>query len=451
MTTLLYIIGYFILLLYLPKIADTTIVKALPLMYFGIFYYYMIVIKKQFSTLKFNKNYNHIYFSAIILTVGLFRTNKPDVDLLGSLVKVLSFLMFLVCTSTYATWYAKKYRGNFIKLFLIVNLVPFVLYCLVNVIFWMLGVTVGKYEETNIGSALMLSQFGIQIERVRFPLATGFNSFAALLGGLFVVSTLGIRFSKIYKYLLWLGAILYFSMLLLIDSRAAIIYPAIIFVLVTKMYNRNRIDFIRFLPVVQVAGPILLVFFLQFAASNPIFESFSRSSEDLQTGNSRSIIWGISLAEFLNFKPEHLAGYGEYGHYASGASSSWAPFFGRYENSELMHPHNTIFMILFDYGFLGLIVYFFLLNRSIKMVRLTWSYNREFNSLIIGYIMYFLILGITESFFGFYYLNSYYLLFSILIVQAASIPFIAEERLRQQKSPLQNTISQPQSEVTYAN
>lgn len=436
MTTVLYIIGYFILLLYLPKVADNPIVKALPLMYFLVYYIYLTLSTRKLPALPIKRNYTAIHVASIILIIGLARTNKPDTILMGSVVKVLSFLAFLMCTIAYSEWYVRKRNKDFILFFFLVNLVPYLLYCFVNIFLWASGISVGKYEETTIGEALLLSQLGINIERVKFPLVTGFNSFATLLGGLFSVTLMGLVSSFRYKSLLWLSLAIIFVMLLMIDSRTALIYPVLCCLLVLFLKKREKIGILRTFPITQIFGPILLVLFLQLVSNIPFFASLSRSSEDLQTGNSRTMVWTMALTEFIEFKFDHIAGYGEYGHYESGASALWAPFFSSYENSEMMHPHNTILMILFDYGIIGLIAYFFLLYRSINMVISTWKFNKDFNSLIVTYLAYFLIIGITESFFGFYYLNSYYLLFSVLIVQAAVTPYIQMEYIRNHESAM---------------
>ncbi|MGA0557756.1 O-antigen ligase family protein [Larkinella sp. VNQ87] len=310
-----------------------------------------------------------------------------------------------------------------------------------NIVFWFLGVTVGQFEETNIGQALIISKIGINIDRVRFPLATGFNSFATLLGGLLTISLTSIRFIPKYKLISISSSIIFFVMLLLIDSRAAIIYPIIIFILTNIIYKKNNIKLIRFSPLIQIGGPILFMLFFQFASQIALFDSISRSSEEVQTGNSRSLIWAISISKFQDFNIYSLLGHGEYGHYASGASIAWGSFFGRFENSDLMHPHNTILMILFDYGLLGIIIYLYLLNCSIKMIIKSWKYDKKFNILIISYLLYFLIIGITESFFGFYYLNTYYLFFSVLIIQAVAYPYLSSEKNKVRVAPHLYTLS----------
>lgn len=416
MPNLLYVLGYFLLLLYLPKNAEGMLLKASPLIFLIFFYGYITLYQKR-SPFAFRKGYTHIYLTSGLLIIGLFRTNKPDVDVMGTLVKVLLFGLFVVCTIKYTEWYVTRHK-SYLKLLIVAIVMPYVLYGLANYALWTIGFKVGTYEETTIGQAVMLSQFGMTMDRVKFPLATGFNSFASLLGGLLTISLLMGLFAKRYRLLSLVSSLLFGIMLLLIDSRSALLYPLVVGLVVFLIRKRQSIHVTKHLVWLQFAAPFLLILTLQGLADWVGVQSVARSAEELHTGNSRVLIWGIALSKIATMNPVYLIGYGEYGHFASGASLLWAPFFSRFDAAELMHPHNTLLMILFDYGLVGLAGFCFLLYRVFHLLSMTWSTHRTFSLVVLGYLLYFLLLSITESFFGFYYLNTSYLLFSVVIIQA---------------------------------
>lgn len=168
------------------------------------------------------------------------------------------------------------------------------------------------------------------------------------------------------------------------------------------------------IPLIFIIGPFVILSILTYFTN--YLDFLVRNSEDLQTGNARTLIWGFSLLEFSDFKPIHLFGYGEYGHYASGASQHWAYIFGsNLENSELTTPHSIFYSVLFDYGYLGLILLIIYLYSIMKRFKLIEHRNRRMALLGLLFIIYWQLQGITESFYGFY---SYPNLFIIMIIFA---------------------------------
>jgi O-antigen ligase len=169
------------------------------------------------------------------------------------------------------------------------------------------------------------------------------------------------------------------------------------------------------------------MFLLPFLGQYDAFSFLSRSSGDLQTGNSRFLIWGISFAEFAQFKPIHLIGYGEYGHLGSGASKLWENIFSNWEDSGNKTPHNTMLVIMFDTGYIGLFFYISLLYGFIaKMIKI-WLWQKPQRYLYLSYFLFMLLQGVTESTFGFYFFDYLFIFFMIFIVEMIDYKKITSE------------------------
>jgi O-antigen ligase len=127
-------------------------------------------------------------------------------------------------------------------------------------------------------------------------------------------------------------------------------------------------------------------------------------------------IWAIAITEFLTFKPIQIIGYGLFGHYGSGASHLWSYFFVAYSNPEAVHPHNTFLSVLFDYGYLGAVFFLLSLFVIVNKVKSIWKEHKDIAIFFLAFFMYFVLISITESFFGFYYLDAIYIIFFFFLL-----------------------------------
>jgi O-antigen ligase len=402
----IYIFSYIILLLNLIEISSSLIGRLLPLS----FLLFSTIFNRVFIRPTF-KNYT-FYLLILILIIGLARSNYPNISIASKIYNIILLLLFSYNTNAIIL---KNKEKKFYRLLSLILLLPFTFYFLINLISWLIGfnIEVGT-EVTGAGEAFLLSKFGIYMRRVEFPFSGGINSFAALAGVFFSFTTFLLikKQNFIFNLFLWT---LCFLILLLSDSRGALFFP---FIAVLLFFTFQKIHFlylIRYFPLLTVIGPIIIFITLQVLADFNFFESLSRNDSDLLTGNSRLIIWLIALQEFINFKLIHLVGYGQLGHYGSGASLEWGELFENYSSmdSSLTHPHNSLFAILFDYGYIGLIIYLLIM---IKMTSL-YSFNNNnevFVPLIIIFVFYSTIIGMTESFFSSYSTNVHYCFISII-------------------------------------
>lgn len=412
------IIAFSINMLYLNKFTDNIIIKSSAI-FFSIWAIIYYSNGKLFSIKSLFINYpKSLLLLLLIVSIGLIRSSNPQITLLSSVNTIISLILFSTLTTVaserYLTTYSPKKAYN---LFYYIIILPTSIYCIINLLLWAASINVSDSDSTNIGQSMLLAKIGLNVTRVKFPLASGINSFSTVVGA---VLTLAIPFFIYTKGRAIIGLVSIASMvivILLTDSRSALFYPFFIFILFHFSYKKKAFKkSLNLLPYVPIIGPFILIITLQYIASSDAMSYFMRSDTDLENGNSRVIIWSAAVLEFLQVKVIHLIGYGDYGHVASGASSQWSALFELWGNSDTMHPHNSTLAILFDYGYIGLATYLICLKNVVSVFKKPLRYPSLTSILTLSFILYLTLIGLSESFFGFYYLNSLQLLFAVVII-----------------------------------
>lgn len=380
---------------------DSAILRIVPTLFFCL---YVFLFSHHFG-FKFPKFILTLLLVVVIVFIGIFITKRADVSFELKVFKGLELISFFSALIMYLDSEFRKYTMTLVFTRLVYW--PLTVFVGINLFLFFLGI---KGEEVGIGKAMILSNFGIEFDRVQFILTSGINSYGTVLGFLLTFSLFGIFFLQESRTLYFSGFFLSFVSLMFTDSRGPILYSFIAFGLVYVLRNRKSSPYwIWAIPLIGVFGPILILSLLSFLATTEFADVISRSSTDLSSGNARSIIWGISLSEFFDFKFNHIFGYGEYGHYAAGLSQQWGYIFGRLEGSDLMHPHNTLISVTLDYGYFGLVLFVFIQFYVIRTVAIIWTgFRIEAILLIIG-LLYYNLVGIGETMFGFYYPNVLYI------------------------------------------
>ena len=118
----------------------------------------------------------------------------------------------------------------------------------------------------------------------------------------------------------------------------------------------------------------------------------------------------------------HIFGYGDFGHYITGASKLWAHIFGSWdeERALLTTPHSTFYSILYDYGYFGLFVYILFQLKLVNEINKIWFYNKKMGVIFINFLLYWNLVGITETVHGFYIPIVFYFftLISLIIIKS---------------------------------
>jgi O-antigen ligase len=412
----------FISLLQVNSYTESSIVKGLPILLYTGFTIYFLA-KNNFSV-KIGTFYQ-VLLLIILVIIGLLRSNVPDYSLSFIINRVVSTILLFTGTMLSFVYFVNKKNFSVIDLFANFILRPFLFFCLLNLSFWIAGIKIKDSvisEDTINTKAVLLSYIGINSDRIQFPLSGGFNNYAVIVGALFTCSlVLSFVFKTMkYKFLLLISNAVFLLTLFLIDSRTCLIFPFLICITL-KIYSTNKIFYkkIPYIVFLLFLGPLFLYIITPLLANLSFLQGITRNSEELATGNSRFYIWSICFMEFINLKVNHIFGYGDFGHYGSGASYLWMNVFSNWTNGEFKTPHNTFFTLLFDYGYIGALLYIYVYFSQLKKISKLWRHNISESVLITGFFIFNFFVGITETLGG-YYIPNYFIL-SVLFLIISSV------------------------------
>lgn len=424
-----FVIVFFLFYLQLSTLVDSVVFKVIPF-----FFFLFILLQSSWKqnlmgqTLAFFRNNKALLLYVILVFISSIRTNNPNFSISSRLNRTVSFILFILIILSYLFKELRKkkiYKANDYLMVISVTIIfPLMLYGIVNIILLGIGISFhdSVQEDYVVAQPMILSALGVKnIGRVAFPLVSGFNPYALLLGSVFVLSMM-LYFNKTFPRSVYLyAALLFFVQLLLIDTRSAIFFPVIVMLYLwwlNKKMTPSRLNLFKFLPLLILLGPVLYIVVLPLIAQRGIADSIARNSEDIE-GNIRFIIWGVSFAYFLNFRIEHLWGYGEFGQYASRVSQKWAEFLPLWKDADMTSPHNSMLSILFDTGYIGVFIYILVFVVTINRIVKYFNYRKKNSYIYISFIMVTILTGITDVNGGFYTQNNYlYVFLIVLIVEA---------------------------------
>jgi len=398
--------------------SNSDIVRLSPLLIVAVLSARFYLNKSVFSLIKVNQT---LVFFSIIIVAAIFRNNNPvESKLSANLYLSGSFILFVSFFAAASYFFFNKPGKEASKNVVFFIILPFALFAIANWVLYLLKIKVlesSSVANESTTQSLLLAGLGININRIEFPLVKGINSYSIYVGGVLALSLPLFLWSKKYRLITGASSFIFLITLLSTDSRGAFIYPVLISAFIFFFKKKENLSKrFRLLSFLVVVGPLFFLTILSLAANVKGLEFLSRSDEDFKTGNSRLIIWGFSLAEFLNFKLVHIFGYGLYGHYGSGASKLWAYLFSGYKDPELSaSSHSSFFTLLFDYGYVGLITYITLLYQQLSKIIFIWKQQPLVASAFLSFMLYNIIAGITEAVGGMNLLNYMFLFFMVCI------------------------------------
>lgn len=336
-----------------------------------------------------------------LTSVGLLRSNLPDKFFLYTFYKVATVYVFYF-NSIYVLNFLVQ--NNDIRKIMKLLIVPFFIFGIINLLLYLIGLG----EASDIPS-ILAQLFGMpDVNRVRFFLVSGINSYG-VINGLFLAVSLICFYFKIFNRIHSLLYILvFFLVAVLTDSRGAIIFSVVSIAISWIIEKRRSFLFLKLLPFIMVLAPVLLVILLPQLATSGFFTNISRGDNDIASGNTRFIIWGIIGLDFFNGSGLTFLGLGEGGIYKISSIMSLTILFEGLEDSTgkvLIHPHSSLIAMILDYGVLTLIVFISVLVTSIKGLIKSVTYNPKLFILASIMLIYLVLIGSTESFIGFYYPN----------------------------------------------
>lgn len=399
----------FVILVNIPRIFNESgvLFSVIPLLLLGLSVF-ILAHKVGFKILREKGSIILILF-IIISSISILRNNDPNGSIIGNIYRASELFLFLMALFLFCAFLFNNEKVDSKDVISKGLILPFTAYCLLNLLLWLSNISFSAQDDLTIGKCVILSYFGFSIDRVQFPLQSGINNFASLVGGLMTITILFLWFEKKNRLIHILCVFVFLCILLLCDSRSGLISPilAILPLIIFRLSHLSRM-FFKLIPYIPIIAPLLLLFIITILQRYGLITSISRESEETTTANGRTLIWSISLLEFVQFKWIHLIGYGQFGHYASGASKNWAFLFGRWKNSDLASPHNTILMMIFDYGYFGLIVFIMTLRHITHIAVDIAKKNSLLSSIVLAFLIYMVLIGTTESFLGVYFSNAIY-------------------------------------------
>jgi O-antigen ligase len=410
----IYYIAIIMLMLNVGSLTMNPIIRLIPLF---LLFLPALIHSIAFKKIHFRLNKNHwpLVFLLIIMTIGIIRTNNPDTSIMYSLYRIITVIGYSASLLIVLNYIGKSAKRS--SKVLNILIIPLTIYLIINLIGHFSGMKSVIIDDLNIGDCVMLSFIGIVYERVLFPFAGGINNHGTVAGVLILISSI-ILLVKNKPDILKMIVPLFAGIItvLLTDTRAVFIYLFLILTYIVLSKGVNRLVLLRLFPVIGVLGPFIVFLILTLIQDTFLGTLFARSDNDLTQESTRVLIWVSSIEEFISFKPIHLIGFGEMGHYVSGASTQWAQIFSLWSNSEFITPHNSILVVLFDYGYLGLVVFLYSQYIMIGIANDLWKSNRMLSSVIASVVIYWNLIGMTESFFGFYFINTNYMYIAFLAI-----------------------------------
>jgi hypothetical protein len=356
--------------------------------------------------------YNKVLLIYIgLVCISLFRSNEPHVSLRSAFLYVIEQLLFLMMLFKTASWFREEGLNKALACFVFY---PVVAFLLLNLFLLNSGISLKKsaFETGNTAESVMLSYVGISLERIEFPLITGLNSFAVYLGQgfLLVVSTYITKLNR--SVLILIVGFCLLCGILMIDSRASFFYSLVLPLLSFFLFRKKKVsEKWSLLSFLVILGPFIYMLILPAVLSGSTIAS--RGDNDLVTGNSRFLIWGICILYFLAFNPIDILGYGHFGHFGSGVSAKWSFLFQGWTSDVTHSPHNAMFSIIFDIGYLGLGVYVYLLYQLFRRAILVSKDNKQAAVIFFSFLLFSIFQGISEASGGYYFINFFYIFITI--------------------------------------
>jgi O-antigen ligase len=365
----------------------------------------------------------YIIAVTLFLVISIFRTNNDEVTTFFVIFRIILPVTTLLFISSYSTYYIIKKRIKVYQLIEFGVVYPLSTIMIVNLILYFFGLEGGTID---IGRSLMLGNFGFDVERVNFYISGGINSYGVLIGSVAMISSANLLNGKNNIKNIVLFAFAIFT-LLLTDTRA-VVFLLVLYNILQFTLGLNSIQKIATYaaPALSIIGPFIFVLLLPFLSGTEFADLISRSSTDLETGNSRLLMWASSIVQYSSFQGfEHVFGYGEYGHYGSGASLAWGHMFNSFGNNALLtHPHNTYLSVLMDTGFIGVLSYLIFQLKSIRSAYSLRENDIKSSTIIISILFYFYLIGITETIWGLYYPGIYLTIFGCVVPLAIAKSYI---------------------------
>lgn len=327
-----------------------------------------------------------ILFMLLIL-IGLVRSIQLDIISPSNVLFDTTFLVLIFFYCLKLSTYGSDIVDNlFFGIFL---------YLLLNIILLAVGFENPVSVKAITEDASILKYFGIEVERVLFPLYPGEGRVGiGVLAGVLLTYYLAKLITCKDKLNPLFLSIVPVWILFATDSRGALVSSLLSFG-VYYVAHKYKLKFLRFAAIAIPFLPLFLMFISLLAFQSGLNAEIAREgSADISSG--RAIIWSIALLELLDFRLIHLVGFGSYGQAISGVSGDYMNIFSswRSENPELFSLHNVAIQTVYDIGYIGLIVFVYLCYRLLTIT--IYSVDPKIN-ILFSILIFIILAGITDT------------------------------------------------------
>ncbi len=292
-----------------------------------------------------------------------------------------------------------------------------------NILLYLAGVrasdefSISHEIDGVVGRNAILSVLGIGGNRVRFPMATGINSFGLLSGASLLLGLFRYQQAKLYGTLVISVSLL---ATVLTDTRSALLFAFLSFIFCAILNTRYRGQFALLafvMPFVSFVGFPLLAMATPLLEKAGLGDSAFRGSADQAKGNVRMSFYRVVFERALE-SPEGISlGYGYMGHKTSGAALAYSAYMTDTDDRRASRrtPHNGILSMLLDNGLLGVAGF---LGLTAGMIRSLMSSSGSERRYAMGLLSYILLCGATEAVPTLYFFD---MLWVYLLILAGSL------------------------------
>ena len=269
-------LSFFLFILQVPPALNSAIVVLMyaSMMLTVVLCVQYVGVNKLVECIKANK---WVIFYAAIITISIFRSGHPSATFFSSATKILQIWTFLVYAISISTYTA---RWSVNKSVLLVIILPNVGLAITNIILTTAGYSFfpSPIEDLQFHNvAIVLSTFGIDMERVQYALARGFGVYSSYTGLIAVMAFVLMLYSKRDKAIILFSTIIVYIILLTVDSRTAIFYPVFISVL---LFTQRTFGVTTIRPNFYIAfslvGPLVYYFLVPLISSIGAFDLIAR-------------------------------------------------------------------------------------------------------------------------------------------------------------------------------
>lgn len=417
---LIYSLYTFVLTLFVCTSSDSIgSIRIVPLSAMLLYFIY-ILISDLGNVVVAIKKTKYVLFFTLLIAFSMLRNNLPNITPSMTVFRVMSLLLFYLSTCHVIFI---LFRNNETRRILNLILVPFLVLAVINICFYFIGLS--KDAIVAKDSSILMSLIGVSnFSRVNFYLVGGVNSYGSLNGVCIVIAIFSYLYDIHSRKFLYSAILIFMIVAFFTDSRGSLLFAIFSLGICHFFVRKSKFSLLNVLPYLAFLAPFIMFFIMPILAEIDFFSFLSRGDNDLATGNSRFLIWGLIVNDMLNHDSLSIFGFGDGGLYLTNSYKLISDLFSQYDDI-IINSQNSIISIILDYGIAAFIIFFMILFKMINRIKLFWNFNIPLFIVISGVLFYLLLIGITEAVIGMYYQNAF-----VIFIYIFCLPFLVPIKVK---------------------